>query len=425
MNDELRNINIPELRFSEFSEKWSEIKIENIFSIFNGYAFKSSDSTNEGTLWVKIADVGIQKMKDNNLSYLPNSFKDKHSKYLLKKNDYVVALTRPILSGELKIAQINDFFNNSLLNQRVGKIESSENLDYIYYLLQNNRLIKSIENNIAGSDPPNLSPKEINNIKVRFPTSTEQTKIATFLTAVDKRINLLQKKKTELEQYKKGIMQKLFSVQTDNNPSLRFKKEDGSDFEDWKVKMLGEIGETFNGLTGKTKVDFGRGKPYIQYMQIFSNSRIDITNFGLVDVGDDENQSKAQFGDVFFTTSSETPNEIGMSSVLTEQVEDVYLNSFCFGYRPNSLEELVPEFSQYFFRSSKVRKEIIKLAQGSTRFNMSKVAFMKLKFNFPKKEEQQKIANFLSSIDKSIKNISNQIDDSVLFKKGLLQKMFV
>jgi len=128
---------------------------------------------------------------------------------------------------------------------------------------------------------------------------------------------------------------------------------------------------------------------------------------------------------VFFTTSSETPNEIGTSSVLTEQVEEVYLNSFCFGYRPNSLDELVPEFSQFFFRSEKVRKEIVKLAQGSTRFNMSKVELMKLRFNFPKKDEQQKIANFLLSLDKSIENLVNQIDDTVVFKQGLLQKMFV
>jgi len=295
-------------------------------------------------------------------------------------------------------------------------------LDPRYFLVYFLRLYKT-QNAIlrlAGTSTiPDLNHSDFYRIEMPHPNPTEQTKIATFLTAVDKRINLLQKKKAELEQYKKGVMQKLFSQ------TLRFKKEDGSDFEDWEEQSLGQIGNTFNGLTGKTKVDFGKGKPYIQYMQIFSNSRIDTTNFGLVDVGDEENQSKAQFGDVFFTTSSETPNEIGMSSVLTEPMEDVYLNSFCFGYRPNSLDELIPEFSQFFFRSSKVRKEIIKLAQGSTRFNMSKVAFMKLKFDFPKKEEQQKIANFLSSIDKSIENITNQIDDSVIFKKGLLQKMFV
>lgn len=415
----MENKMIPKLRFSEFEGEWEKKKIEEVFSIFNGYAFSSLDSTNTGALWVKIADVGIQEMKKDTLSFLPASFTQKHSKFLLKEDDYVVALTRPTLSGRLKIARIDKFFNNSLLNQRVGKIVSNENLDYVYFLLQNKRLIKSIENNIAGSDPPNLSPKEINNIKVVLPKPDEQTKIATFLTAVDKRIKLLQKKKAELERYKTGVMQKIFSQ------TIRFKNENGNDFPDWEEKKLGNIGDTFNGLTGKTKADFGEGKPYIQYMQIFSDSKIDTSRFGLVNIKVGEKQNSAQYGDVFFTTSSETPNEIGTSSVLTEQVEEVYLNSFCFGYRPNSLDELVPEFSQFFFRSNKVRKEIIKLAQGSTRFNMSKVELMKLKFNFPKKEEQQKIANFLSSIDKSIEKMGKQIDDSIIFKQGLLQKMFV
>jgi type I restriction enzyme S subunit len=92
---------------------------------------------------------------------------------------------------------------------------------------------------------------------------------------------------------------------------------------------------TFNGLTGKTKDDFGIGKSYIQYMQVFSNSKIDTANFGLVAVKSDDKQNKVKYGDVFFTTSSETLNEIGFSSVLTKKVKDVYLNSFCFGYCVN------------------------------------------------------------------------------------------
>lgn len=410
---------VPRLRFPEFEGKWDKEKVGNVFSIFNGYAFSSSDSVDEGCLWVKIADVGIQKMKTDNLSYLPKSFTVKHSKFLLKENDYVVALTRPILSGELKVARINEFFNNSLLNQRVGKLISNENLDYIYFLLQNKRLIKSIENNIAGSDPPNLSPNEINNIKVGLPKKDEQTKIATFLSAIDKRINLLQKKKADLEQYKKGVMQKLFSQ------AIRFKDENGNDFPVWEEKMLGKLGNTYNGLTGKTKIDFGKGKPYIQYMQIFSNSKINISDFGLVDISENENQSKVQYGDIFFTTSSETPDEIGTASVLIDSVEEVYLNSFCFGFRPNSLDELVPEFAQFFFRSENIRREVVKLAQGSTRYNMSKVELMKLKFEIPQQIEQQKIANFLSSITNYIEKLGCQIDNSILFKQGLLQKMFV
>ncbi|MCV5632786.1 restriction endonuclease subunit S, partial [Escherichia coli] len=87
------------------------------------------------------------------------------------------------------------------------------------------------------------------------------------------------------------------------------------------------------GLTGKTKEDFGAGKPYIPYINIFKNSRIDIQNLEYVQVNDDERQSVVKYGDIFFTTSSETPEEVGMSSVLLEEVSEVFLNSFCFGFR--------------------------------------------------------------------------------------------
>lgn len=412
--------NIPELRFSEFDGKWLKKKLGAVLKITSAARVHKDEWTEKGVPFFRSSDVVSDfKGTNNTKAYISEELFESLSKKTgrVKKDDLLVTGGGSI--GIPFLIKNNEplYFKDADLLWIKNTKEINGYFLYSFFITQSfKKYLKRISHIGTIAHYTVIQAK---NTPFPVPTLPEQTKIATFLTAVDKRINLLQKKKTELEQYKKGVMQKLFSQ------TLRFKNDDGSDFEDWEEKSLGQIGKTFNGLTGKTKVDFGKGEPYIQYMQIFSSSRIDTSNFGLVDVGDDETQSIAQFGDVFFTTSSETPNEIGMSSVLTKQVEDVYLNSFCFGYRPNSLEELVPEFSQFFFRSSKVRKEIIKLAQGSTRFNMSKVAFMKLKFDFPKKEEQQKIASFQSSIDKSIENITNQIDDSVVFKKGLLQKMFV
>jgi type I restriction enzyme M protein len=205
-----------------------------------------------------------------------------------------------------------------------------------------------------------------------------------------------------LEQYKLGLIQKLFSKE------LRFRKSDGKPFPDWQKILMGKLGETYNGLSGKNKEDFGNGKPYIQYKQIFDDSKIDVTKCDFVQIKDGENQSKARYGDVFFTTSSETPHEIGFASVLLENVEELYLNSFCFGYRPNSLKELNPEFAQFLFRSEIFRKEILKLAQGSTRYNMSKTELMKTPLEIPYFEEQEKIASILTHISDKIKLISKQ-----------------
>ncbi|HEY3429570.1 MAG TPA: restriction endonuclease subunit S, partial [Cyclobacteriaceae bacterium] len=218
---------------------------------------------------------------------------------------------------------------------------------------------------------------------------------------------------------KKCVMQQLFSGK------LRFKDENGKAYPKWEEKRLGEIGNTFNGLTGKTKENFGEGKPYIQYMQIFANSKIDASKCGLVQIDKNEEQQRVQYGDVFFTTSSETPEEIGICSVLLNEVGEMYLNSFCFGFRPNSFEQLVPGFASYLFRNEIFRRKIIRLAQGSTRYNMSKVELMKLKVLLPSKEEQQKIASLLTALDAKIESVATQIDHAKTFKKGLLQQMFV
>ena len=270
-----------------------------------------------------------------------------------------------------------------------------------------------------GSSVMHLYSGQLKSLKLNLPTLPEQQKIASFLSAVDEKLQQLTRKKELLEQYKKGVMQQLFSGK------LRFKDENGKSFPKWEEKRLGDVGNTFNGLTGKTKENFGEGKPYIQYMQIFANPKIDITKCGLVQIDADENQPRVQYGDIFFTTSSETTHEIGFTSVLQEKVEEMYLNSFCFGFRPNSLEQLNPAFASYLFRNEIFRKIIIKLAQGSTRYNMSKVQLMKLKVLLPCIEEQKKIAIFLSNIDNKIESVTKQITQTQTFKKGLLQQLFV
>ena len=191
-----------------------------------------------------------------------------------------------------------------------------------------------------------------------------------------------------------------------------------------REKKLGSIGKTFNGLTGKNRGHFGNGKRYIQYLQVFESSKINIDNFGLVEIGENESQNTVRYGDVFFTTSSETPNEIGTTSVLIDEVEDTYLNSFCFGYRIDQ-KYLLPKFARFAFRENGFRKKVVPLAQGSTRYNLSKVSLMEVETKLPTKQEQQKIAAFLSAIDQKIELVSEQLKQAQIFKKGLLQQMFV
>ncbi|WP_337045243.1 restriction endonuclease subunit S [Emticicia sp. 17c] len=205
---------------------------------------------------------------------------------------------------------------------------------------------------------------------------------------------------------------------------VRF-KNNGNEFSDWKIKTLGDIGETFNGLTGKNKEDFGTGKLYIQYKQIFDSPNIQIQNCALVDVSKEENQNKVKYGDIFFTISSETPNEIGMASVLLDKVDEMYLNSFCFGYRPLSFDILNPLFASYLFRSSVFRTQIMKLAQGSTRYNMSKTELLKLRISLPCLQEQIIISECLSSIYGKTHTEKSLLNKYQQQKQYLLQFLFI
>lgn len=407
---------IPELRFPEFGKDWQNAKLGNIASFSKGKGISKSDIFDDGKL---------ECIRYGELYTLYSEIIDKvKSRTNLDSNDLVLSEKNDVIipaSGEtqIDIATASCVLRDGIaLGGDLNIIKSHLNGVFLSYYL-NNEKKKDISGLAQGISVVHLYSSQLKTLNVNHPQPTEQQKIASFLFTVDRRIALLIKKKEKLERYKKEVMQKLFSQ------VLRFKDNNGKDFPDWEDKRMGTIGNTFNGLTGKTKMDFGKGKPYIQYKQIFDSSKIDTSKFEHVFINDGENQNKVQYGDIFFTTSSETPNEIGTSSVLLEHVEDVYLNSFCFGFRPNSLDEITPQFAQYFFRSEVARNVIVKLAQGSTRFNMSKLELMKISFSFPKKDEQKKIALFLSTLEKTIDTVLNQINRSSDFKKGLFQKMFV
>ena len=194
---------------------------------------------------------------------------------------------------------------------------------------------------------------------------------------------------------------------------------------DWKKTTLGEIGKTFNGLTGKNSNDFGQGSPYITYKSIFDNSKVDISRVEYVTITDNERIKSAQnvvrLGDIFFTTSSETPTEVGMTSVLLDGIEDCYLNSFCFGYRLSNKEETLPEYFRFYLRASVIRNKLSILAQGSTRFNISKNEVMRMGINLPNSSEQEKIAALLSCIDERITTQNKIIEKYESLIKGIAQ----
>ncbi len=391
---------MPELRFPEFEKdgEWKLDPLKKVFSIFQGYAFSSKDSIEKGTRWLKIADVSIQKMNHNNPSFLPDDYINTYDKFSIKKGDYVLALTRPILNRKLKISVVDNLLHNSLLNQRVGKLVSNENLALVYYLLQTNYLIDEIEKSIAGSEPPNLSMKQIENIAISLPSnSIEQQKIANCLSSLDNVIGAATEKLYHLKDHKKGLLQQLFPANGETKPQYRFPEfvNDG----DWEEKELSIALDGKSSQIAKNKLALVEdGYPVygadgmIGFIDSFAqeDDYIAIVKDG------------SGVGNLFFYD--------GKSSLL------------------GTLNYLISKDNQeyklkwlYYLLHKISFKPFVK---GSGIPHIYYKDYSKLLVLIPSPKEQQKIANCLSSVDDLIQSQTEKITALKEHKKGLMQQLF-
>lgn len=164
---------------------------------------------------------------------------------------------------------------------------------------------------------------------------------------------------------------------------------------------MGELGTLYGGLAGKSKGDFTGGSArFVSYVNIFNNKSVDLLAESFVRVEPGEKQRSIETGDILFTGSSETADEVGMTSVVTGEVsEPIYLNSFSMGLRLRDPAVLIPEFSKHLFRSEAMRRQIIRSASGVTRFNLSRARLAKVVVPVPAQSEQRRIADVLDKFD--------------------------
>lgn len=335
-----------------------------------------------------------------------------------RANSLIISrMNTPELVGECGYVRTNfdDLFLPDRLWQTVFKLESCIDPKYINYLLNTKTYRTKIKELATGTSNSmkNITKSDWLNIAVAVPPLEEQERIAEILGTWDRAIELQGRKVALLQSRKRALMQQLLTPHR-RRPNFS---------EPWKTTKLGEIGNTYNGLTGKTKEDFGFGLPYISYMTVFNSSKIKGKIMDYVNIGENETQNMVKYGDAFFTVSSETPEEVGMSSVLLDNINNTYLNSFCFGYRLFNFETLLPEFAQFYFRSKKFRIEMYMLAQGSTRFNISKSEVLKLKIKLPPIEEQRAIAEVLTTADREIELATQNLTALSSQKRALMQQL--
>lgn len=253
--------------------------------------------------------------------------------------------------------------------------------------------------------------RELENKTFPLPPLAEQRKIAEILRTWDDAIETAEAELKAKQERKRGLMQKLLAPVAEGSRKGN----------DWVETKLGVLGKFYSGLSGKTAADFGSGSPFISYNSVFGRSRCYIEGQPLVCVEEGERQNKVTYGDVILTGSSETADEVAMSSLYCDQ-EPAYLNSFCIGYSYDK-QRLIPEYAEHYFRGQAFRRSVFPLAQGSTRFNISRDELAKVEIFIPPIAEQRKISEILLGANGDIELISNRIEVLRIQKRGLMQKL--
>ena len=382
INNEHKKLNVPNLRFKEFEGEWVGKTIGDIAPLQRGFDLPTGQ-INNGKFPVVYS----------------NGIMNYHSSYKCVAPGLITGR-----SGTIgKFTYIEDGYywphNTSLWVTNFY----DNNPKFIYYLFQTIR----IGQYSTGSGVPTLNRNNVHRHQTFIPKLEEQKKIATFLSLLDERIATQNKIIDKLQSLIKGLNDSLYA-------------QYGNEFK----TSFAKLGTSYSGLSGKSAQDFGSGKPFITYLNVYSNNVINEKDFQYVSIKKGEKQNVVEYGDVLFTLSSETPEEVGIGSVYLGK-EKVYLNSFCFGIHIINAEIAFPPYLSYYISSTPFRKFVYPYAQGSTRFNLCKADFEKASIKLPTLENQKRIYSILSHIDSKIETERQMLDLYNSQKQYLLRQMFI
>ena len=301
-------------------------------------------------------------------------------------------------------------FTTLITRPKQNEAESS----YLCHLINSDFGQRFFTQSQIGGAQKNVNAGTLRGMPIPLPSIPEQRAIATALSDIDTLLSGLDRLIAKKRDLKQAAMQQLLTGQT-RLPGFE---------DEWEVKTLGDLGLTFGGLTGKSKADFGEGQSYyVTFMNVMTNVVIDCSTFERVKVSSMESQNKVMKGDLLFNGSSETPEEVAMCAVLLADVPNLFLNSFCFGFRFYDGAEADGLFLAYYLRSKEGRELMKSLAQGSTRYNMSKTALLKSSFRLPTAPEQTAIATVLSDMDAELAALEARREKTRLLKQGMMQEL--
>ena len=418
---------IPSLRFKEFSGEWEEKKFNEVFSFLQNNTFSREYLTNEkqevqnihyGDILVKYNNI---LNVDDTIPYIKkeNDLKKFNDESYLKTGDIIISDTAEDFTVGKAIEIYNSKQNKILSGLHTFPCRTNFEFafGYLGQYINSEKYHKQLIPLITGIKVSSISKNSIKDTKIKFPCLKEQEKIGNFLSSVDKKISIVEEKLNLFNQYKKGIMQKIF------NQELRFKDENGNNYPQWEERKLEDIAFVFIGLvTTMTSNYVNVGVPMIRNSDIFPNKFRKIDEL----IKLEENFAKKNENRSFKTGDIATihTGDLGTSAVISEELEGsigfatlntrILNNNECYNY-----------YLSHFFNSDKYKCFVNSVKTGDGRDNLNLKDFINSIIPLPCLEEQKKIADFLSAIDDKIENISGNLESLKLFKKSMLQKMFV
>ena len=400
------SLNIPKLRFKGYNEEWKHYRLKDIVQIYDG-THQTPNYIDDGIKFVSVENI-------NNL--------DKTNKYI-SREDYEKDFKIKPEINDILMTRIGDIGTPAIINtnERYAYYVSLALLKSNYAILSPKFLIQRISSEqfqhelwkrtLHVAFPKKINKNEIGECNVFIPSLPEQEKIASFLTLIDKKIEKQKELVELLKKYKRGLLSQIFSQK------LRFKDENGNNYPDWEEKRLGDICTIIGGGTPDTNNDkyWGDDINWFTPTEIIKKY-VDCSNRKISNLGLLKSSAKIlPIGTVLLTTRA----TLGEMSIL--QIEATTNQGF---------QSLIPNknlvTSEFIYYCQPIIKYYCyKYANGSTFLEISKQSLAKLKLKIPYLNEQNKISEYLSKFDNKIQQEESRLNYLQMYKKGLLQQMFI
>lgn len=417
----------------EVPEGWDKFPVGEIANIKRGITYVASELTDEGS--GKPLYVNMKSFKKDG-GYNPAGEKYFGAEYqerdLADENELFIANTDVTPTGDIigapALVPEHRQARGVLCSHHVSRLQITGDVEkeFFYHLLCADHVRRFMKQIGRGTTVKMLDAVALKQFEVPIPPIPEQQKIAAILSSVDTVIEKTRAQIDKLKAFKTGMMQELLTkgIGTNGQPHTEFKDSPvGRIPVGWNARLIGDLLEFKNGLN-KGKEFFGYGNPIVNFNDVFHLYGIGESDLvGRVELTDvEQNRFRVRYGDVFFTRTSETPNEIGMAAVFLDDADSVSFSGFVLRGRPIT-DELEPEFCKYCFASEAVRGQIVSSCSYTTRALTNGTLLSACWLAVPPRDEQIAITKSLDAVRASIEQKSVRLKLFGSLKKALMQDL--